>query len=1077
MQDFSSLISATIQGMKKLTHLHVHSHYSLLQGLPKIPELVARAKEHGHDALALTDYGTMYGIIEFYKEARKQGIKPIIGLDAYMAFRKMENKEHGIDTKRYPFTLLVKDEKGYHNLIKLVTQSHLKGFYYRPRMDKNLLRQYSEGLICLSGPVFGEVGQAILTKNFEKAKKIVQEYQDIFGKENYFIEIMFNEHIEGLREINADLTRLAKETGAELVATQNIHYLDPEDREAFDTLLGVSRSGTKVRPGFMQGAFHFPTNEEMWEKFKDYPEALENTNKIADRCNVEIDIDSWYFPDFPIPEGKTYDEVLREQSYAGIAKRGMERTKEFEERIEYELEIIRSKGYSSYFLIMSDLVQSAKEMGIYTNTRGSAAGSLVSYLNFITKVNPIEMNLPFERFMNPGRKGIPDIDLDISDIYRDKLIDYAREKYGKKAVAQIGTFGTMAARGAVRDVARALDYPYELGDKIAKLIPLGAQGFPMTIDRAMNEEKELKKLYEEDSDVKKIIDLAKKIEGCARHISVHAAGVVISPSRVDDFCPVQLDPKGGKIITQYDMYTGDRDGVVNLPKFDLLGIRNLTILESARKLVKTLRGEEIDLNTISLEDKKVYGLLAQGRTLGVFQMGSAGMTKYIIDLKPTDIHDINAMIALYRPGPMEFIPEYIKRKRNPKLVRYLDPRMEKILKPTYGILIYQDDVMMIAVELAGFSWGDADKLRKAIGKKIPKMMAEQKEKLINGCIEHGMKKEIAEELWHQIETFAAYGFNKAHAASYGRITYETAYMKANYPLEYMTAMLTAESGDTDKISEIIREAKILGIDILPPDINECYGGFTAIPSKNEEERNAIRFGFYTIKNFGEAIADAIIQEREENGKFRSLEDFLKRIRHRNFNKKSLEALIMSGALDMFEDRGVLLENIEELVAYNKASQSLSSNQDSLFGEETSHIRLHRGNKLTLTEKLKMEREMLGIYVSGHPLDPYKKRFEATKKHIKDALRSTRDGEEFILGGIIEEVKVIHTKKGDRMAFFSLRDFENSIEVVVFPKIYEEVQDNIEEGNVVAIKARISLRDDKKSLILKGMSLLKEEKMT
>ncbi len=1057
--------------MKDFVHLHTHSHYSLLQGLPKIPELVQRAKDLGQKALALTDYGAMYGIIEFYKEAKKEGIKPILGVDAYMAFRSMEQKDYGIDTKRYPFTLLAYNNEGYKNLIKLVTQSHLKGFYYRPRMDKKLLRKYSKGLICMSGPVFGELGQEVLTKNFEKAKKIIKEYQDIFGKENYYIELMFNQHIEGLTEINKILAQLAKEMGARIVATQNIHYLDPEDREAFDTLLGVSRSGTKIRAGFMQGNFHFPTNEEMYEKFKEYPEAIENTLQIAERCNVEIDIDSWYFPHFPIPKGKNYDEVLREQTYAGIEKRGMKKTKEIENRIEYELKIIKEKGYSSYFLIVADLVRAAREMGIYTNTRGSAAGSLVSYLNFITKVNPIELNLPFERFMNPGRKGIPDIDLDISDVYRDKLIDYIRKKYGSKSVAQIGTFGTMAARGSVRDVARALDYPYELGDKIAKLIPLGAQGFPMTIDRALQEEEELKELYEKDKDVKRIIDLAKKIEGCARHISVHAAGVVISPTRVDDFCPVQFDPKGGKIITQYDMYTGDRDGVVNLPKFDLLGIRNLSILEESRQLVKKIRGIEIDLNTIPLNDKKVYDLLSKGRTLGVFQMGSSGMTKYIIDLKPSNIHDINAMIALYRPGPMEFIPEYIERKRNPKKVKYLDPRMKEILEPTYGILIYQDDVMMIAVQLAGFSWGDADKLRKAIGKKIPEMMAQQKEKFIQGCIKNGMKEKIAKDLWHQIETFAAYGFNKAHAASYGRISYETAYMKANYPLEYFTAMLNAESGDIDKISEIVEEIKYFQIQILPPDINESLKGFTAIPS-NDGKKDSIRFGLSTIKNFGENIAEAIVKERKKGGKYTSLENFLKRVQHSNFNKKTLESLILSGALDAFEERGTLLENVEEMLNYNREVKKMHGDQASLFGETTSVIKLKKGKKLSLKEKLLIEKELLGIYVSGHPLDPFREKFERAKMNIKKIHEEGKENQTVVIGGIIEEVKVIHTKRGEKMSFFQIRDFYSSIEVVCFPSSYKENREIIKENNSVALKGKISERDGKKSLILEKIKTLK-----
>lgn len=1066
---------------QQFVHLHTHTHFSLLQGLSKIKPLVKKAKEDGQNAIAITDYGSMYGCIEFYKECHKQEIKPIIGLDAYMAFRKMEQKDHGIDNKRYPFVLLAENLQGYKNLMRLVSQSYLKGYYYRPRMDKDLLREFSEGLICLSGPIFGEIGQAIITKNMEKAKNLVAEYQDVFGKENFYLEIMFNKHVEGLEQINQDYKKLSEETGAPLVATQNSHYLEPDDREAFDTLLGVSTTGNKIGSGFMQGDFHFSDTEEMIEKFSDYPEAIENTAKIAERCNVEIDIDSWYFPDIPIPEGENYNDYLRKVTYEGIAKRHMERTSEIEERIEYELGIIKMKGYSSYFLIMADLVEAAKNMGIYTNTRGSAAGSLVSYLNFITKVNPIEMGLPFERFMNPGRKGIPDVDLDISDIYRDKLIDYARQKYGQKAVAQIGTFGTMAARGSVRDVARALDYPYEMGDKIAKLIPMGAQGFPMTIARAMDEEPELKELYDGDVDVRRIVDLAQKIEGCARHISVHAAGVVISPSRVDDFCPVQYDPKGGKIITQYDMYTGDRDGVVNMPKFDLLGIRNLSILADAVDLVKKLQGVDIDLNRIPLDDKNVYRLLAKGATMGVFQMASAGMTKYIMELKPTNIYEINAMIALYRPGPMEFIPDYISRKQNPETVKYLDNRMKEILEPTYGILVYQEDVMQIAVDLADYDWGMADKLRKAIGKKIPEMMAEQKEKLTGGCIKNGMKPSAAKELWRQIEVFAAYAFNKSHAASYGRITYETAYMKANYPIEFMTAMLTAESGDTDKIAAIIHECKNMNIEVLPPDINECFGKFTAIPAEGDPEDDnykpaAIRFGFYTIKNFGEAIADGIIEERKRGGKFISLEGFLNRIRHKNFNKKSLEALIMSGAMDSFGERGQLLANVESMLEYNKSVKGMHADQGSLFGDDTDHITLKKAPAMSKEQKLALEKELLGVFVSGHPLDPFKERFANSKANLAMINQGEVKAEKkVIVGGIIESVKEILTKKGDKMAFITIADFTSSMEAVIFPKTFAKFRDMIIEDTVIAVQATVSDRDGQKSLLINGMKKLEIEK--
>lgn len=1049
-------------------HLHTHSHFSLLQGLTKIPHLVKRAKEYGMDALALTDYGAMYGSIEFYKECRKNEIKPILGIDAYMAFRTMEDKDHGIDNKRYPFTLLAKDHAGYNNLLKLVTRSYVKGFYYRPRMDKELLRQYQGGLVCMSGPIFGELGQAVLTKNFDKAKNIIREYQDIFGKENYFVELMFNGHFEGLEGLNRDLTRLAQEMGAGIVATQNAHYLDPSDREAFDTLIGISTTGVRAREGFMQGDFAFYDAEEMKRRFDEYPEAVENTRKIAEMCNLEIDLDAWHFPTYPIPEGKTYDDVLREQTYAGIEKRGIERTAEIEERIDYELEVIKNKGYSSYFLIVADMLQEGLKKGIYTNTRGSAAGSLVSYLNFITKVNPIALKLPFERFMNPERPGIPDIDMDIADDRRDELIDYLREKYGNKAVAQIGTFGKMMARGSVRDVARAMGYSYEEGDKIAKLIPMGSQGFPMTIDRAIEEEKDLKKMYDSDQNVQKIIEMAKKIEGCARHISVHAAGVVISPSRVDDYSPVQMDPKGGKIITQYDMYTGDRDGVVNLPKFDVLGIRNLAILANSVKIVKQVEDIDIDLDRIPIDDEKTFRMLSEGKTTGVFQLSGGGMTRFLVELKPSTIHDINAMVALYRPGPMESIPEYIERKHNPKKIKYMDERMKDILAMSHGVITYQDDVLLTAITLAGYSWLEADKLRKAMGKKIPEEMAKQKEKFLSGCVEHGMEKKKAEEIWALIAPFAGYGFNKAHAASYGRIAYETAYMKANYPVEYMTAMLTAESGDVEKVAEIIHECESTGIEVLPPDVNECFSDFTVV---KDESGNKIRFGFNTIKNFGQDIARAIVVERKARGKFKDMQDFLDRIDHKNLNKKSLEALVMSGAMDKFGERMQLLHNMERLLQYRRDAGKRDKDQGSLFGD------MAVGTTLTLEEcvpatdkqKLAWEKELLGLYVSGHPLDPYKTKFENGKWNVGKILAEGEENERIIAGGIVAHCKIILTKKNhDKMAFVTLEDFTGSIEAVVFPRVYEEYAPLLAEDTCIIVKGKISGRNGERSIIIEGV---------
>ncbi|MFC1801881.1 DNA polymerase III subunit alpha [Patescibacteria group bacterium] len=1055
--------------MTKFTHLHTHSHYSLLTALPKVPDLVKTAKNDGMEALALTDNGNMYGTIEFYKNCKKNEIKPIIGVDFYVALRTMQDKQAGIDNRRTRLILLAKDDKGYKNLLKLVTQSHLEGFYYKPRIDRQLLEKHSEGLVCIMPHFSGEISQSLKTNDTEKSQETLNWYKNIYS--DFYLEITHHPEMDGQLELKEKIIKFAKETDTPLVASQDIYYLNSEDKKARDILMSIQTTRSDALSG-EDDDFSFITQKQAREYFKDTPEAIENTQKIVDLCNLEIDTDSWYFPEINIPKGEDYNTWLRKTTYAGIKKRNLEETKEIVDRIEYELEIIKNKGYSSYFLIVSDLINYARSVGIYTNTRGSAAGSLVSYLNFITKVNPIELKLPFERFMNPGRPGIPDIDVDIADIRRDDVIDYLKEKYGKKAVAQIGTFGTMAARGSVRDVTRALGYPYALGDEIAKLIPMGAQGFPMTIDRALDMEDDLKKLHKSNKDVQEIIKYAKQIEGCARHISTHAAGVLISPSRVDDFTPIQLD-KEEKIITQYDMYTGDRDGVVNLPKFDILGIKNLSILANAIKLAKERKGIEVNLDNIDLNDKNTYDMLAKGETLGTFQLNGQGMTQYLKELRAKNIWDIMAMVALYRPGPMAFIPDYIARKKNPELVTYLHPELKDILEPTYGIIIYQDDVMLIAVNMAGYTWAEADKFRKAMGKKIPEMMQEQKEKFFKGCTEHSIEKEIIQELWDTIETFAAYGFNKAHSASYGRVAYETSYMKANFPIEYMTALLMADSGDTDKVSEYISECKRLKISVLPPDINESFTDFTIVDIEDEEnpkqKKEAIRFGLQTIKNFGEGIADAIIEERKKNGKFKSLVDFLDRVQDRNLNKKSLEALTKCGAMDSFGERGQILENMPDLLAYNKENTKKPDNQNSLFGlmEDTSTVpdfKLRESEPAKKEDRLAWEKELLGLYISGHPLDKYKKVLSQKGKSIAD-IKDIREGVTTVVAGILEEVKPILTKKGDKMAFLRMSDFTGSIEAVVFPKIFEEFKELLIADKPLMLKGKISKRNDEVSILI------------
>ena len=1070
----------------KFIHLHTHSHYSLLDGLSKTKDLIELAKKFKMPAMAITDHGNMYGAIEFYKLAKKESIKPIIGVEVYIAERSRLDKEYGIDNKRYHLTLLAKNLEGYKNLIRLVTISNTEGYYYKPRMDKEILRKYGSGIICLSGCLAGELSQALANKDEEKAEKIIKEHQEIFGQENYFIEIMCHPHVENDQYVRESLIALAKKHNIPVVATQDSHYPCSDDHEAHHTLLQINtqsdvREGTKFE--FSDDDFSFLNTEKAMEIFKDNPEAITNTQKIAEMCNLKLELGNWVFPDFKIEEGKTYNQKLRELTYAGFKNLGIKKTPEIIERVEYELKIIFDKGYSPYFLVVDDLLDYAKDNGILTTIRGSVAGSMVTYLLGITNVNPIEYKLPFERFLNPFRPSPPDIDMDYADNRRDEMIEYTKRKYGEDKVAQVGTFGTMMARGAVRDVARALGYPYNIGDRISRMIPMGSQGMPMTIDHAMEIVPELRDAYRSEKDTKKIIDLARKLEGCVRHISVHAAGVVIAPGPLYEYVPIQFDPKGGKIITQYDMYSVEDAGLL---KFDFLGIRNLAILGDAISLVKRFYNININIEKIPLDDKKTFALLASGQTEGLFQLNGAGMTRFLKELKPTSIHDINAMVALYRPGPMESIPEYIKRKHDRKLVKYLDPRMKKFLGESYGLIVYQDDLLFCAIELAGYNWEEADKFRKAVGKKIPKEMAAQREKFTRGIIENGQNPQFAEKLWKIFEPFQAYGFNKAHAASYGRVAYQTAYMKAHYPVEYMTAILTAESGDVEKISEIITECKNMKIPVLPPNINESYGGFTCLPKdgllgqktvfgeiNNKNKSEKIRFGLYTIKNLGTDIADAIIAERKAQGKFKSITDFLDRIKHKNLNKKSMEALIKSGSMDEWGDRGVFLFNLEDMLLYHKESGNKNENQTSLFGAlpqtEISTFKLKSAPPATQTEKLLWEKELLGLYISGHPLDRIREKLESREVNIKKIKEKIGNGTPVTVAGIIETSRVIITKGGnDRMAFLKISDLTGSIEAVVFPNIFRESMDILVPEKCIAFSGKVSLRNGEKSIIIEAV---------
>lgn len=1066
--------------MSRFTHLHTHSHYSLLNALPKIDELVAKAKEYGMKSLALTDAGNLYGAIEFYKTCKKKEIKPILGVDFYVAARSRKDMQPGIDNRRTRLVLLAKNYDGYKNLVRLVSDSNLEGFYYKPRIDFEIIEKYSNDLVCISPSFSGDIAQAVRSKNIEKAKGLADFYKKTYGTENFFIEITKHPEIQGHDSNMQELIKFAKDQNLNIVGCHDVYYLNSEDKEARDTLMLVNTSGDFSDKNSGNGIgdededdFSFISGEKAEELFKDIPEALENTEKITEMCNLEITLGKWYFPKFIVESGLSHDDELKRIVYEGFERRKMEKTEEVLKRVEYELKVIKDKGYAQYFLVVYDLLHYAHEHGILTNIRGSVAGSLVTYLTGITNVDPIEYRLPFERFLNPERPSAPDIDMDFADNRRDEMIDYTRRKYGYENVAQIGTFGTMMARGSVRDVARAMGFPYEVGDRISKLIPMGAQGFPMTIDRALSEVNELKEMYEKEDDVRRIIDMAKKIEGCARHISVHAAGVVISPDPLIEHVPLQYDTKGEKkIITQYDMHAVGEDGV-GLLKFDFLGIRNLSILADAVERVKKITGKDIDIENVPLEDKKTFEMLAKGETIGLFQLNGSGMTKFLVDLKPTAIHDINAMVALYRPGPIEMIPTYIERKHDPSKIEYLDPRMKDIIERSYGVITYQDDVMMIAIKLGGYSWLEADKLRKAMGKKIPKEMQEQKEKLLSGFTKNGLSKKKATELWKLIEPFAAYGFNKAHAASYGKVAYQTAYMKANFPAIYMSSVLTAESGDVEKIAEIIAECKRMQIPILPPDVNESFSQFTVIKGdESKEEKDRIRFGLVTIKNFGQGIATAIIEERKKAGKFSSLVNFLDRVKDRNLNKKSLESLIKSGAMDCFGiDRGILLGNIETILEYNKEQEKQSGDQSSLFGLMSDQstipsLRLSENMpKADLKEKLSWEKDLLGLYVSGHPLEKYKDVILKKDIDIKKALEEKKEGESVVLAIIINDIRTTQTKNNETMAFLSISDFSGPAPAVIFPRVYREFRSLIAPDSCLAIKATVYVRNGEKGFVI------------
>ncbi|MBU3943023.1 DNA polymerase III subunit alpha, partial [Patescibacteria group bacterium] len=1040
--------------------LHVHSQYSLLDGLPKIDLLLDRVEELGMDSIAITDHGNMYGAIEFYKKAKARGIKPIIGCEFYTAYERLEQKRPNIDNKRYHLILLAKNEIGYKNLVQLVSKAHLDGFYYKPRIDDVLLAKHSEGLICSTACLAGRIPRLITAKQFEKAEELALKYQQMFGKDNFYLEIQHHPHLSDQAPVNEALIAMSKKYGIPLIATNDSHYLRKEDAEAQDILMLIntgSDPNDPERATIKADDFSLKSGEEMAEIFKDTPQAIENTQKIAEMCNLELELEKTKLPKFEVPTGKTPDSYLREICEAGLERRyGKAPTREVLERLDYELSVITETGFASYFLIVQDFVSWARGQRIVVGPgRGSAAGSIVAYLTRVTNVDPIKNNLLFERFLNPERISMPDIDLDFTDRRRDEVIEYVGEKYGKDKVAQIITFGTMAARAAIRDVGRALRYEYSYCDMTAKMIPLG-----FTLDETLEKVTEFRNFYESDDKAKTLIDIAKKLEGVVRHASTHACGVVVSDRPLTDSIPLQKSSSQDKenIVTQYEMHSVESMGLL---KMDFLGLKNLTIIEDTLSRIYVLRdGLKIDIDEISLDDPETIKLFQKAETTSVFQLESDGIKRYLKELKPTEFEDIVAILALYRPGPMQFIPEYIARKHKKKEVSYLHPKLKPILEKTQGICIYQEQLMQIARDIAGFSLAEADVLRKAVGKKIEKLLNEQEVKFIEGAVNNGVEKRIAIKLWQWILPFAQYGFNKSHSAAYATIAFQTAYLKAHYPVEFMGAVLTSEKMDVDRIAFLIDECKRMKIEVLPPNINESLRNFTVVQGENK-----IRFGLIAIKNVGENVIDVITTERK-NGKFKSINDFLKRVDSKDLNKKSMDSLIKSGAFDEFEERNSLLHNMERLLLWSKEHQKNKINGQAGLFEATGfdeNIYLEPAIQATSFERLSWEKDLLGLYVTAHPLDDYKDLFKGRVTELSK-LKGIYMGQQVTVGGVISTVKKIITKKGQPMLFVKLEDLTTKAEIVVFPNMLEQNPTAFEENKIVLISGRVDHRDNEPKII-------------
>ena len=1061
------------------THLHVHTEYSLLDGSNKINEYVSRVKELGMKSAAITDHGVMFGCIDFYKAAKAAGIKPILGCEVYVAPGSRFDKEKGKEEDRYyHLVLLAETQEGYQNLIKIVSYGFVDGFYYKPRVDMELLEQYHEGIIALSACLAGEVARNLARGFYEEGKEAALRYEKIFGKGNFFLELQ-DHGIPEQRQVNHELIRMSRETGIELVATNDVHYTYSSDAEAHDILLCVQTGKSlkdENRMRYEGGQYYVKSEEEMRRLFPYAPEAIENTGKIAERCNVEIEFGVTKLPKFDVPDGYTAWEYLNKLCFEGLDKRYTDNKEELKKRLNYELGVIKDMGYVDYFLIVWDFIRYAREQGIMVGPgRGSAAGSLVSYTLGITKLDPIKYDLLFERFLNPERVSMPDIDVDFCFERRQEVIDYVVEKYGKDQVVQIVTFGTMAARGVIKDVGRVMDVPYVQCDTIAKMIP---QELNITIDKAMKANPELKKIYETDETVRKLIDMSRRLEGLPRHTSMHAAGVVISQKPVMEYVPLSRG-SDGSLVTQFTMTTLEELGLL---KMDFLGLRTLTVIQNAEKLVRRDKGIELDMDKIDYEDKKVYGMLGAGKTEGVFQLESTGMKNFMKELKPGNLEDIIAGLSLYRPGPMDFIPQYIKGKNNPDEIHYDCPELEPILKATYGCIVYQEQVMQIVRSLGGYTLGRSDLVRRAMSKKKASVMEKERQNFVYGneeegvpgCIHRGISEKTANKIYDDMIDFAKYAFNKSHAAAYAVVSYQTAFLKYYYPVEYMAALMTSVIHNPSKVAEYILSSRKMQIEILPPDINFGESEFSA-------DHGAIRYGLSAIKSLGAPMIRAIVEERNENGKYQSLRDFIERMSGRELNKRAIENLIKAGALDQVAGnrRQKLMVYAEIVDAVNQEKENAMTGQMSLFDlisdeeKEAYEIQMPKVEEYSKEELLSFEKEVLGVYISGHPLEEYEERWRknitarTVDFQIDEELGTSKagDGEIAVIGGIITNKTVKYTRNNKVMAFLTIEDLVGTVEVVVFPNDYEKNVQKMEEDSKVFIRGKVQGDADKASKLI------------